>query len=151
MKQGYYADCYVLSDKRTSTFIKSFLDNFLPNRQESAEDYVIPMHSDEPKIVFNTAIELIDYLTINTNEEHTVYWSNKDEADIKGAMCFFTNNGQVILGIYCDTMFPNTTIEDKVFEALKNFCGSSNGFITYEEAAPHDTTQFLERVKSANN
>jgi hypothetical protein len=148
-KKGYYADCYVLSEKRTSTFILSFLDRFLPNRQEGADEYEIPQYADKPHVVFKTAAELIDYLTINKNEVHTVYWSSTDKSDIKGAMCF-TNNGQIILGIYCDTMFPDTRIEDKVFADLKNYCGNSNGYITYEEPATHDTTEFLERVKSAN-
>jgi hypothetical protein len=44
-------------------------------------------------------------------------------------------------------MFPDTRIEDKVFADLKNYCGNSNGYITYEEPATHDTTEFLERVK----
>lgn len=149
-KKGYYADCYVLSEKRTSTFILSFLDRFLPNRQECADEYEIPQYADKPNVVFKTAAEIIEYLTINKDEVHTVYWSSTDKTDIKGAMCFFTNNGQLILGIYCDTMYPDTTIEDKVFADLKNYCGNSNGYITYEEPSTHDTTEFLERVKSAN-
>lgn len=149
-KKGYYADCYVLSETRTSAFIFSFLDRFLPNRQESADEYEVPQYSDTPKVLFKTAVELIDYLTINKHEVHTIYWSNVDKADVKGAMCFFTNTGQLIIGIYCDTMYPDTTIEDKVLADLKSFCGNSNGYITYEEPATHDTTKFLERVKSAN-
>lgn len=149
-KKGYYADCYVLSEKRTSTFILSFLDRFLSNRKESADEYEIPQYADNPKIVFKTAVELIDYLTINKDEVHTIYWSNTDMTDIKGAMCFFTNNGHLILGLYCDTMYPDTTIEDKVFADLRSFCGNSDGYITYEEPATHDTTEFLERVKSTN-
>jgi hypothetical protein len=33
---------------------------------------------------------------------------------------------------------------------LKSFCDSSNGYIGYEEPATYDTTEFLERIKSAN-
>ncbi len=149
-KKGYYADCYVLSEKRTSAFIHSFLDTFLQNRQESANEYEIPQYADKPEIVFKTAVELIDYLSLNKDEVHTIYWSNKDKTDIKGAMCFFTNNGHLILGISCDTMFPDTTIEDNIFADLKEFCGNSNGYITYEEPATHDANKFIERVKSAN-
>ena len=147
-KIGYYADCYILSEKRTSEFIQTFLDKFIPNRHESADEYEIPQYSDEPKVLFRSAVELMDYLSINKNEVHTVYWANNDKGDIKGAMCFFTNDGQVILGLYCDTMYPDTSIEDNVFADLTSFCESSNGYITYEEPTTHNTTEFLERVKS---
>ena len=147
-KIGYYADCYILSEKRTSEFIQTFLDKFIPNRHESADEYEIPQYSDEPKVLFRSAVELMDYLSINKNEVHTVYWTNNDKGDIKGAMCFFTNDGQVILGLYCDTMYPDTSIEDNVFADLTSFCESSNGYITYEEPTTHNTTEFLERVKS---
>jgi hypothetical protein len=147
--KGYYADCYILSEKRTKAFIQSFLDTFLPSRQEVAFEYEVPQYSNIPKYVFKTAIELIDYLTKKTDEVHTVYWSNKDKTDIKGAMCFFTSNGQVILGIYCETKYPDTSIEDKILADLKLFCGNSNAYITYEEPATHDTKEFLERVKAA--
>jgi len=149
-KKGYYADCYILCENRTSAFIHFFLDTFLPNRQESADEYEVPQYSDKPKVIFKTSLELIDYLSLNKDEVHTIYWSNTDKTNIKGAMCFFTNNGHLILGIYCETMFPDTTIEDKVFGDLKEFCGNSKGYITYEEPATHDTNEFLERVKSAN-
>ena len=149
-KKGYYADCYVLSEKRTSAFILSFLDTFIPNRQESAVEYEVPQFAETPKIVFKTAFELMEYLTINKEEIHTVYFSNTDKTDVKGAMCFFTDNGQIILGIYCNTMYPDTTIEDKVLVDLKSFCDNSNGYITYEEPATIEISKFLERVKSAN-
>lgn len=150
-KKGYYADCYVLSETWTSKFIFSFLDRFLPNRQEGADEYEIQQYSDMPKFVFKTAVELIDHLSINKDQVHTIYWSNTANTDIKGAMCYFTNTGQLILGLYCNTMYPDTTIEDKVLAELKYFCGNSNGYITYEEPVTLDMTEFLERVKSANN
>lgn len=149
-KKGYFADCYVLTDKRTTEFIQSFLDKFVPNRHESADEYEILQYSDKPTIIFNTANELVDYLTENKNEIHTIYWGNSDQSDIRGAMCFFTNDGHLILGIYCDTMYPETTIEDKILTDLKSFCVSSKGYIGYEEPATHDTKEFLARIKSAN-
>lgn len=146
-KKEYYADCYVLSEKRSAAFIYSFLDKFLPHRKEDADEYEVPQYADKPEIVLKTAVELIDYLTLNHEEIYSIYWSNAENAEIKGVMCFFTNNGHLILGIYCDTMFPDTTIEDNVFEDLKKFCGNSDGYVTYEEPATQDTNEFIERVK----
>lgn len=146
----YHADCYVLCENRTNAFIHNFLDTFLPNRKESADAYEVPQYADKPQVIFKTAQELIDYMALNKNEIHSIYWSNTDDAPIKGAMCFFTNSGHLILGLYCETMFPDTTIEEKVFNDLKEFAGNSNGYIAYEEPAAHDENEFLERVRIQN-
>ena len=144
--EGYFADCYVLVPHRTREFIDSFLNNFIPNRIESAEEYEIPQYANNPIAIFKSASELIDYLVEKTNEIHTIYWHNMDKSEIRGAMCFFTNDGYVIAGLYSETTFPDTTIEDNLLYDLKNFCKSNNGFITYEEPAPHNATDFLKRM-----
>jgi hypothetical protein len=75
----------------------------LPNRRKVQDEYEIPQYADKPHVVFKTAAELIDYLTINKNEVHTVYWSSTDKSDIKGAMCFYkqrTNNTWNLLRHY---------------------------------------------------
>ncbi len=147
-KKGYFADCYVLTDKRTNEFVKSFLDNFVPNRLESADEYEVPQYSANTTYNFKTADELINYLSENKNEKHTIYWRNTDKSDIRGAMCFYTNDGHLIIGLYCETMYPNTAIEDKIMTELKIFCNDSRGYISYEEPAANNTLEFLERIKS---
>ena len=62
-------------------------------------------------------------------------------------MCFFTDDGQVIVGLSCQTKYPDTSIEDNYLKDLKNFCKSERGYVTYEEPATHNTTEFIERVK----
>ncbi len=145
---GYFADCYVLTDRRTKDFIYSFLDNFIPNRQETADEYEIPQYSNKPTTVYKTADQLIDFLVINKSKIHTVYWTNITESEIKGAMCFFTKDEHLIVGLYCSTDSPDTTIEDIYLEKLQEFCQTKNGYITYEEPAPQDTADFLEKVKA---
>ncbi len=144
---GYFADCYVLTNKRTKQFIYSYLNNYIPNRHETANEYEFPQNSDNSTIIFRTAEELIDHLEKNKNDIHTIYWSNNDKSEIRGAMCFFTNDGQLIAGLYCETKSPDTTIEERHFMDLKNFCDSDIGYIDYEEPASHDTIEFLKKVK----
>ena len=127
--EGYYADCYVLTNKRTKHFIQSFLNKFIPDRQEQADEYEIPQYSDNPSMIYKTADELIDHLEKNVTVVHTIYWSNNNKSEIKGAMCFFTNDGQTILGMSCETKYPDTTIEDNCLKDLMNFCDSTQGLI----------------------
>ena len=148
--EGYFADCYVLTNKRTKEFIFSFLDNFIPNRKESADEYEIPQYAENPNFIFKTDVEIIDYLTENRHEIHTIYWANNDLSEIRGAMCFFTNDEQLIVGLYCETNFPDTTIEQKYFNLLQNYCESNNAYITYEEPTMHNSIEFLERMKLFN-
>ena len=147
--QVYFADCYVLTNKRNKSFIISFLDHFVPNREEYVDEYEIPQFSNNPTIVFKSVDQLIEYLENNKKEVHAIYWSNKEESTLRGAMCFFNSDEQIVLGVYCETKYPDTTIEDNYLKQLIAFCnsGDTKGLILYEEPAPKDTGEFLERVK----
>ena len=144
--RGYYADCYVLSDNRTTEFVREFLEEFLPQRKESADEYFVPMYSNNPKRRFNEATKLIDYLCLNSSFENTIYWSNSSKSEPKGAMCFFTDDGKIIFGLYCNTKYENTEIEDHILTKMKKFIGSEVGLITYEEPAPHNSKEFHRMV-----
>jgi hypothetical protein len=148
--ENYLADCYVLTDKRTKEFIFSFLEKFLPDRDESADEYEIPQYSDSPIVTYKTANNLIDHLIKNKIDIHTIYWRNNNHEAIQQAMCFFTNDGQLIVGLSCQTKHPDTSIEDKYFKDLQNFCNSDMGYITYEEPAIHNATEFLDKVEKYN-
>ena len=141
-----FADCYVLTNKRTKAFLTSFLDAFLPHRQEATSRYTIPQFSDEPTFIFNSDETLIDYLVHHPNEPHAIYWLNKDVSTLRGAMCIFTNDGNVILGLYCETLRPDTHIEREYLKKLLDFCESADGLIEYEQPAPEDTDVFQQRL-----
>ncbi len=141
-----FADCYVLTNKRTKEFILTFLDTFLLNRQEYAGAYEIPQFSDHPTIIFHSANELMEYLEQNKKEPHAIYWYSEEEAQLRGAMCLFTSDGQIILGLTCETLYPDTTIERNYLKALMDLCGSAQGLIEYKTPAPRDTGEFLQRI-----
>lgn len=147
---GFHADCYVLVNNRTKKYIHSFLDRFIPNREESANEYEVPQYSDNPLIIFQTADELITHLAENLHLNHTIYWRNKSDSELQGAMCFFTNDGNVIVGLYCHSRTGDPRIENEYFRQLKEFCHSEIGYIAYEEPADHSTAEFIERSKLYN-
>src|SRR5437868_195761 len=142
-----FADCYVLTDKRTKQFISSFLERFIPNREEYTNTYEVPELSDNPAIIFNTADQLIDYLAKNKNEVHGIYWANKEVSSLRGAMCLFTNDEQIIIGVFCETLSPDISIESNYLNDLKEFSDSTYGIIQYEVPAPRDTKEFMKRFE----
>ena len=148
--QGGYADCYVLTDKRTTDWINKFLDKFVPNRKQTAEEFEVPQYSDNPIITFDNDEGLIDYLIRNKNTKHTLYWSNEDKSDLRGAMIFFTNDGHIIPGVYCETLENDNSVEDNYLNDLKTFWDSDKGHIAYEQPAPQSTDEFLRIVDSLN-
>ncbi len=142
-----FADCYVLTNQRSQTFIHAFLERFVPRRQEYTYVYEIPQFADNPDILFQADEQLIAYLEQHPNEVHAIYWSNQEEALLRGAMCLFTSDGQIIAGLYCETRYPDTRIETGFLKELMTFCNSTTGLILYEEPAPRDTAAFLKRIQ----
>jgi hypothetical protein len=146
-KQVRFADCYVLTNLRIERFIISFLDAFVPNRQEYTRTYEIPQFSEQPVMVLSSAEELMGYLEQNRETPHAIYWSNTIEENLYGAMCIFTTDGQVILGLICKTAYPDVAIETEYLNKLMGFCNSNKGLIEYEKPAAQDTAEFLERLR----
>jgi hypothetical protein len=142
-----FADCYVLTNKRTKEFISSFLDHYIPNRGEYTDVYEVPQFAENPSVVFKSADKLIEYLEHHINEVHAIYWYNKVEEILRGTMCLFTSDGQVIVGIFSESLYPDTSIEESYFRDLKEFCGSTIGLIEYETPAAKDIGDFLRRVE----
>jgi hypothetical protein len=147
-KQVRFADCYVLTDQRTTAFLHSFLDAFIPNRQEYARSYEIPQFAEQPDRVLSSANELMAYLEQNRETPHAIYWSNKTEEKLYGAMCIFTTNGKVIVGLICETAYPDTNTEREYLNRLMAFCKSELGFIEYEKPAAQDAEEFLQRFNA---
>lgn len=143
-----FADCYVLTSNRTQAFIQSFLDTFLPHRTENTSTYTIPQFSDQPEQNFTSATQLIAWLEENPNEPHAIYWSNTREERLRGAMCIFTSDDKLIVGLYCETLYPDDTVEKSYLKALMNFCKSDIGLIEYETPAAEETADFLQRVQT---
>jgi hypothetical protein len=146
-----FADCYVLARQRTRGFVLSFLDRFLPQRQEYTDAYEVPQFAGHPEVVFPSAGELLDYLEQHPGEVHAVYWFNPQEVPFRAAMALFTSDGQVILGLTCETLYPDTHIEQDCLAAIMDFCQSTVGLIEYEKPAPKDTGDLLQRIASASH
>ncbi len=141
---GTYADCYVLNDGRTEKFIFEFLNHFIPERKESASEYEFPQYEDDSQFIFQNDHQIIEFLLQKTNVEYSLYWNNKRNEDLKGAMVFFTLDNKIIFGLFCNTLKGDTKIEDEYFQKLKLFTQSNYGYISYEQIPEMDTNTFIE-------
>lgn len=148
---GYHADCYVLTSVRTGAFVISFLNKFLPHRTEVASEYEIPKYAQNPDNVFASIEDLLQYLENVKSEGYALYWTNLDVSELRHAMCFFTNDGNLILGLSTATMWPNPEIEDKYLQMLKAFSNTGDGIIRYEQPPPLVSAEFLELVHRARD
>lgn len=145
--EGYYADCYVLSKNRTENFINDFLNTYVPNRIDPDDRFEESQYPEDPTKGFKTSGELINFLTQNKSVKHTIYWQHPHKSGLRGVELFFTDDECVIFGIYCETKYPNTEIEDEHFRQLKDFCQSNEGYITYEDTPPHNSEEFRNILK----
>lgn len=145
---GYFADCYVLTNRRTKEIVNKFLETFVPQREESTDVYELPQYQEKTDITFEKDSDLIDYVVQNKSIPYTIYWRNAEKLDLRNIMCFFTNDGELILGLSTETKFPNTEIEDFYFKKLQEFAESEIGLITYEEPAPDNAKEFKEMIKA---
>jgi SnoaL-like domain len=145
--QVNFADCYVLTNQRTHAFLLSFLNHFLPQRETYAPEFEVPQHSDSPQQVFTEAEDLIAYLESHPNEVHAIYWENKETSQLRAAMCLFTSDGQVMVGLTSETHYPDTSVERRHLKQLEQFCNSRLSLIEYDTPAAKDTKEFLLRIE----
>lgn len=70
----YYSGIYVISEKRDRNTIESFLNEFLPDREESASEYEFPQYSDAPEITYREAAEVIGKCINDRGTDYRLYW-----------------------------------------------------------------------------
>ena len=144
--EGYYADCYVLAPERSAKYVYEFLNHFVEERKCNQDEFPIP-DWDNPEQDLGTEVATLSYLEKNGDLPYTLYWDNKVDSELKGAMCFFTNDGELVLGLSTETYgTEDDSIEREWFEKLKHFSKSVIGYITYENPAPRDSKEFKKRV-----
>lgn len=133
-----YADIYAVASNRTEQAITEFLDHFLPERVESADEYEIPQYSDAPTTVFTKALDLIRYCCDNPIEVHAAYW--RSESQPEHAMVFFLGDGGLIFGVSTPAEVHHRV--DMVAGELGRFLNTEEVIVTYEDLPPESAEDF---------
>lgn len=143
-----YIDSYYLIDHRAPDLVNEFINTYLPEREESSDDYPVPLYSDFPSLVFKDVNELLSYLELNDDLEYSVYWRSTDaNAVIKHCMVFYTNDKKMIFGISINGNNPEDPKSIAVYKEVQLFLKSRYGCICVEEPPPHNSVEFLEFCK----
>ena len=147
---GYLADIYVIKKTRSKKLADDFLNHFLPNRKESADEYFIPEYSDKPTHEFDNASELMCFLEKNKNYPNRIYWRNTDQENLnKHGMIFYNKDGTMIFGISRNTDMSgnlNTENEDQCLTEMKKYFDTNLGYIHYENPPADSFKEFVEII-----
>lgn len=147
---GYLADIYVIKKTRSKKLAIDFLNHFLPNREESAVDYVIPQYSENPIHEFDNAEDVMSFLETNPECSQSIYWGNTDESNRnKHGMIFYNKDGTMIFGISRNADMSgnfNTENEDECLAEMKKYFDTNLGYIHYENPPVDNYEEFVEIV-----
>ena len=143
------ADCYVLcgKHKRTTNFVHSFLNHFVPHRAETCTEYDFWLPDQAGPIAtaeFTNADDVVAYMCAQRASRYAVYWRNATESTLRFVMVFFLEEGSLIAGLSCNSSSSGAAIEDYYFQHLQAFCASDVGYITYEAPPAMTTAEFLQ-------
>ena len=143
------SDIYVISAKRDTETIFSFLNHFLPEREETADDYCIPQYSDNPKQVFTKDFEIISFCVSNKQIEQSIYWRAINNKIPEHAHIFFLNDGNIIFGLSTDS--SNHEHANNLLKEVKLFLDERYGYITFE-TAPNacNYDEFMAQINDTN-
>jgi hypothetical protein len=152
-----YADIYIAVKTRSKEKAIEFLNYFLPDREESADEYEFPQYERKDEYEFENVLELMSFLEENTNSEYNIYWRNTDEQNPnRHGMLFYTKDEAIIFGISrnADINGPqNSENEDICLKKMKAYFKTNIGYIAYEDEVAHETyEEFMRAVnKSSTN
>lgn len=138
-----YSDIYVISEKRDLKTINEFLNEFLPARDEAADEYEFPQYSDNPEIIFRSAEEALRKSIDDCELDYRIYWRALNEAKPEHAMVFFLSDGYVIYGLSTDDAYPEYAAD--LLSKMKSFLGSTLGYIGHEASPDAENIEEFKR------
>ena len=147
---GYLADIYVIKRSRSKKLAVDFLNRFLPNREQSSDDYWIPEYSEKPTQEFKDAYDLMSFLELNKNISNRIYWRNTDEENPnKHGMIFYNLDGSIIFGISREPGIKgnlDTRSEYHCLNEMKQYFDTHLGYIDYENPPIDNYEEFVKIV-----
>lgn len=141
-----YFDIYVISDKRSLDSVECFLDEFLPLREQSADEYDFPQYADTPEVTYREASQALEKCVAEQKAEYSFYWRALENRKPEHAMVFFLKDGNVIYGLSTDDAFPGYA--EELLQKMRALLNTGLGYIGHE-ATPG--AENLEEFKAQIN
>jgi hypothetical protein len=137
-----FIDIYVLSPVRSTSVVESFLNHFLPLREEAALDYWVQIGDINPVKEFESVIEMCHFCEMNADAESRAYWRNRTEGvDPYHAHVFFLPKGGLVLGL--SIAQDEETDRLNWLSKLKAFAQSEIGYCALECAPAPTIEEFV--------
>jgi hypothetical protein len=131
-------EVYVLLDVRSCAVAGDFLDEYLPYRESTANNFPFPEFVNEPETVFTSPDDLMRHLENNPQRSYSLYWNASKPGRVSQAMIFYTIDGAMILGIAGRFDVPQA-----VLQQLAQTYGAKYGYLTSEECPPSTKSEFM--------
>lgn len=130
--------------ERNEELAARFLDRFLPDREDVADEYPFPELSDSPERTFSDAASLIRHLESKRDHGYALYWDRKNSGDPQQAMLVFTEDGGMIAGVASTNPEPQRLLRD-----VADVVDGKFGLVVLEERPPDTLEEFVAMCKGA--
>lgn len=145
----HYIDSYYLINKRDSSLVYKFLDDFLPQNEELSEDYPIPQYGNEDKEIFDNVKDLLTYLDQNPDIDYIIYWQNLDvTSELKQFTLRYTDDGKMIFGASIYGVEVDSRESLLIYNRMKRYLNPDYACITGEEPPPGNSEEFIRFCKN---
>ncbi|HYF01928.1 MAG TPA: hypothetical protein VEC36_01020 [Patescibacteria group bacterium] len=136
--------CQVYAGDKSVAIIHTVLNKFLPGYEKLNVDYAFK--PDDPKYVFKTEDEMVNYFLDKKGLEQTFYWNKyQDNPDKIMVGANITTDDKLVISLTFD---GNSETKFKYFQALKNLLNSEIGVITYVNPAEYKNGEdFIKKYK----
>lgn len=121
------------------------MDSFAENRTNTAEDFPFPEYVDEPDIIYTADTEVMTVLEKQPSESYSLYWDTTNESDIKNAMLFYTEDGELIAGFAV-----KDSDHEKWISKLAKVVNGAYGYVSFENVPPDTKDEFIELCNSSD-
>lgn len=140
-----YLDITVISEKRDVITALKFINNFLPTREESADEYEIPQFADSPTFLFTNALDVIKYCCKNKNMEYPIYWHGTNQLKSTHAIIRYLKDESVIYGLSINA--KKRKLGEVLLIKSKKFLNSKLGYIGHEASSdPVNLDEFKHAI-----
>ena len=132
-------DICVLAPARDPETLAKFREKYAPGFEEGAAEYEFPQYAKEPSFITTDLDTLLDALFKGPEQQYGVYWLPREREDVVSAMAFFTEDGEMILGL----AVPEECAEHYLAQLKKDF-GANESLVLYEQPPPDTAREFRE-------
>lgn len=142
------ADIYVLAKDRSAQTAQRFLNEYLPKRRFSHDQYeCYPWDGqEETDVLLETEYALLEYMEQQDNlAVNLAFYPLSRPVFLRVALLYYLNDGGMIC---CLNVYQDHREEAVLLNDLKHFLDSDFGFITYHAPPPNSIEDFIEWSKA---